>query len=290
LDVRLKSGGLVKNIWVPLSGQIAQQRKVETIANNIANANTAGFKKDDIVFKEHLTALTKDPGSVDVPREDWKPEDFYRSQGAENAFVKVDGTYTIHEQGNLIPTENPLDLALSGKGFFEVLTPSGVRFTRQGTFTISKDGEIVNDKGHKLLSAITADNSQGRDLAAANSDQDISARVIKIPDQTKLSISKEGDIFTSNGLLTKISVIEFDDVHAIAKQGNSLFINNDEKNIKRNDIKTSVNQGFIEGSNVNAIHEMSELIKAHRHFDNIQKAISTYDNISGRAVNDIAKF
>jgi flagellar basal-body rod protein FlgF len=280
----------LKNIWVPLSGQIAQQRKVETIANNIANANTAGFKKDQLVFEEHLTALTKGLEDIDIPREDWSPEDFYRTQGAQNAHVKVDGTYTIHEQGALVPTKNPLDLALHGKGFFEVLTPTGIRYTRNGTFTISKDGELVTERGEKLLSAIQAEESQGRDDTASINDSAVNNRTIKIPIGQKLSISKEGEIFTPDGLLGKISVVEFKDIHAIKKQGNSLFINNDSDNILRSEIKTAVNQGFIEGSNVNAIQEMSELIRAHRHFDNIQKAINTYDSISGKAVNDITKF
>ena len=91
----------MKNIWVPLSGEIAQQRKVETIANNIANANTPGFKKDRLTFKEHLTALDKGLEDIDIPREDWSPEDFYKSQGAQNSHVKVDGSYTVHEQGRL---------------------------------------------------------------------------------------------------------------------------------------------------------------------------------------------
>ncbi len=67
-------------------------------------------------------------------------------------------------------------------------------------------------------------------------------------------------------------------------------MNNDKGNIKREEIATSVNQGFMEGSNVNAVQEMSELIRAHRHFENIQKAINTYDSISGKAANDISKF
>ena len=112
----------MKNIWVPLSGQIAQQRKVETIANNIANANTAGFKKDRLVFKEHLTALTKGSDDIDLPNKEWSPDDFYRSQGAENAYVKVDGSYTNFEQGDLKPTNNPLDMALFGKGFFSLIS------------------------------------------------------------------------------------------------------------------------------------------------------------------------
>ncbi len=229
----------MKNIWVPLSGQIAQQRKVETIANNIANANTAGFKKDQLAFKEHLTALTKGADTIDLPRKEWGPDDFYRSQGGENAFVKVDGSYTDFSQGALTPTNNPLDLALFGKGFF------------------------------------------------ANPIED---RIIKIPSNLKISISKEGDIFNKDGNLGKISVVEFNDPHALKKQGHSLYINNAQENLKNEAIKTTVNQGFIEGSNVNAIKEMSELINAHRHFENIQKAISTYDQISGQIVNDIADF
>ncbi len=276
----------MKNIWVPLSGQIAQQRKVETIANNIANANTAGFKKDQLAFKEHLTALTKGADTIDLPRKEWGPDDFYRSQGGENAFVKVDGSYTDFSQGALTPTNNPLDLALFGKGFFEVLTPHGVRYTRKGNFAISKEGELVTAQGYKLLGQINTDEQQAESPNA----NPIEDRIIKIPSNLKISISKEGDIFNKDGNLGKISVVEFNDSHALKKQGHSLYINNAQENLKKEAIETTVNQGFIEGSNVNAIKEMSELINAHRHFENIQKAISTYDQISGQIVNDIADF
>lgn len=281
----------MKNIWVPLSGQIAQQRKVETIANNIANANTPGFKKEQLVFKEHLTALNKGVEDIDLPKKDWDPDDFYHTQGAENAYVAVDGSYVSHEQGALNPTGNPLDVALNGKGFFEVLTPNGIRFTRAGNFTISKDGELVTNRGFKLLSKLKADASQGRDANASLSEQQAQSRVLKLPSNIKtISISKDGEIFTNSGLVGEISVVEFNDLHALKKEGSTLFINNDQANINRKELKTTINQGFIEGSNVNAIREMSELIRAHRHFDNIQKAINTYDSISGKAVNDISRF
>ncbi len=282
----LSPGGILKNIWVPLSGQIAQQRKVETIANNIANANTAGFKKDRLAFKEHLTALTKGADIVDLPRKEWSPDDFYRSQGAENAFVKVDGSYTDFEQGPLSPSHNPLDLALFGKGFFEVLTPTGVRFTRKGNFSISKDGELVTEQGYKLLGKV----AEQTDETETPIEQTIQQRIIKIPDTSKVTISKEGEIYNKSGKLADISVVEFKDLHALRKQGHSLFINNAQDNLQRAEVRTTVNQGFVEGSNVNAIKEMSELINAHRHFENIQKAISTYDQISGKIANDIANF
>ena len=278
----------MKNIWVPLSGQIAQQRKVETIANNIANANTAGFKKDQLVFKEHLTALSDKGGEViDLPRKEWKPDDFYRSQGAENAFVKVDGSYINFEQGSMTPTDNPFDLALFGKGFFEVSTPTGVRYTRKGNFNLSKDGELVTAQGFKLL---LEQNDKAKATENITDENAISERVVKLPPGSKISISKDGSLFSKEGLIGRISVVEFKDPQALRKQGHSLYINNATDNISRLNLKTRVNQGFIEGSNVNAIQEMSELITAHRHFENIQKAINNYDTLAGRIVNDIADF
>ena len=271
----------MKNIWVPLSGQIAQQRKVETIANNIANANTAGFKKDRLAFKEHLTALTKTPEDLDMPTGDWKPDDFYRSQGAENAFVKVDGSYTDFEQGALNPTNNAFDLALNGKGFFEVLTPGGIRFSRGGALTLNAQGELSTAQGYKVLAKLDPE---------ATNILTPEERVIKLPMGEKISVSREGDIYNGSGKVANLSVVEFKDLDAVRKEGHALFMNNDPENIERVKVSTSVNQGFIEGSNVNAIKEMSELINAHRHFDNIQKAINTYDAISSKIANDIAKF
>ena len=280
----------MSNIWVPLSGQLAQQRKVETIANNVANANTVGFKKDQLVFKEHLTAFTQGVQDIDIPRKEFSPADFYHTQGAENAMVAVDGNFTIHEQGQFIPTSNPLDVALKGEGFLEVLTPTGVRFTRKGNLSINRESELVTDQGFKVLGALEATSEALRDPASINSFPKPEDRVVKIPTNSKLTVSLDGELLTKGGSIGKLSIVEFADKHALKKEGNSLFITPDEANVIRTDIKTTVNQGFLEGSNVNAIEEMSDLIQAHRHFESIQKAINAYDSISGKAANDIGKF
>lgn len=280
----------MKNIWVPLSGQVAQQRKVETIANNVANANTVGFKKDQLVFKEHLTALTQGVEDIDIPRKEFSPADFYHTQGVENAMVAVDGSFTIFEQGQLTPTSNPLDVGLQGDGFLEVLTPTGVRFTRKGNLSLSREGELVTDQGFKVLSSLNVSNEALREPAAVDSFPKPEDRILRVPTSAKLTINQDGEVLTRDGVVAKLSVVEFQDKHALRKEGNSLYITPDETNILRTNIKTTVNQGFLEGSNVNAIEEMSELIKAHRHFESIQKAINTYDSISGKAANDIGKF
>ena len=278
----------MRELWVPLSGAIAQQKNVETIANNVANANTPGFKKDQVVFKEYLAALEKsDQQGVDLPQKEWKPEDFYRSYNAEDSFVKVDGSYTNHEQGQLTPTGNFFDNALNGPGFIEILTPNGVRYSRKGAFSISAEGKLVTDQGFHVLGKETPPSltPDGKFTLSAPPE----SRMINVG-SGKFSVSLEGEIFSGNNKMGDISIVEFNDVHALKKEGNSLFINNDQKNVKIGDINTSIHQGFIEQSNVNAVIEMSNLINANRNFESIQRVIKTYDNISSKAVNEIPKF
>ncbi|MBF0297303.1 MAG: flagellar basal-body rod protein FlgF [Oligoflexia bacterium] len=290
----------MSELWVPLSGAIAQQQNIETIANNVANANTPGFKKDQLVFKEYLTILNKDQETPDLPRGEWKPGDFYRSQGAEHGYVKTDGTYTLFNQGELKQTGNPLDLAIFGQGFFEILTPNGIRFSRKGIFSISKDGELVTEQGYKVLSKIQNEESTENKSTEApdiknnndnNEKNNINDRAIKIAaTANKITVTMQGEIYANNAKVGDLSLVEFKDIHALKKEGDSLYINIPNENIVRDDLKTAIHQGFVEGSNVEAVTEMSNLIKAHRHFESIQRAIKTYDSISQRSVNDIAKF
>lgn len=261
---------------MPLSGAIAQQRNVETIANNVANANTPGFKKDQLAFKEYLADVEKNNPDVNLPTKEWKPEDFYRSYNSEDSFVKIDGTYTNHEQGQLLPTGNSFDNAINGLGFFEIQTPNGNRYTRKGNFSINKEGLLVTDQGYPVLSK-------------KQESKDATDRTIKV-NSGKLSISLDGQVFSGENKVSDLSLVEFNDIHALKKEGNSLFINPNQENIKNDNSKTSVHQGFIEQSNVNAIGEMSSLINANRNFETIQRAIKTYDSMSGKAVNEISKF
>ncbi len=268
----------MKDLWVPISAALAQQRKVEVIANNVANANTAGFKKDALVFKEYLTAVEKGTREIDLPNKEWSPDDFYRTQGAENSFVKIDGSYTNFTQGELTPTGNPFDMALKGEGFFEVLTPNGIRFIRKGHFSISPKSELVTTEGFPILASKDGQNNK--------SAQD---RIIKLT-RGRPTVNLQGELFINGKKASNISVIEFNDIQALRKEGNSLYLNPFKNNLKSTPVKTAVYQGFVENSNVNILSEMSELIKANRQFESIQRVIKTYDTIAGRAVNDIANF
>lgn len=284
----------MKSLWVPLSGAISQQRNVEVIANNVANANTPGFKRDQIVFKEHLTSLEAPPEVIDLPRKEWAPEDFYRTQGAEHGFVKIHGTFSDLKQGALAPTQNPLDLGLKGNGFFEVLGPNGLRYTRKGNFSLNSDGELVTNEGFRVLGKLSADQILAAGLVQDESEEPSSLpqpkdRVIKFTNPKTININLQGQVFENGNLINELSITDFVDPHALKKEGNSFFINTRNENLNRK-TSTLVHQGFLEESNVNSVAEMSELIKAHRNFDSIQKVIKAYDNISGKTVNDLTKF
>jgi len=170
------------------------------------------------------------------------------------------------------------------------LTPNGIRFTRKGNLSLNKEGELVTDQGFKVLTALEVPDEALRNPASESNLPKPEDRILKLPLNSTVSISIEGELNSSNGPLGKLSIVEFKDPQALKKEGNSLFISPEEANMNRTQIKTTVNQGFLEGSNVNAIEEMAELIKAHRHFESIQKAINAYDNISGKAANEIGKF
>jgi flagellar basal-body rod protein FlgG len=200
--------------------------------------------------------------------------------------VKVDGAYTLHEQGQLTPTGNSFDNALNGPGFFEVLTPNGVRFTRKGNFSINNDGKLVTDQGFLLLGKSPPPTAGPDGKITLTTPPE--SRAITVGNN-KFTISLDGVVFSGANKSAELSLMEFNDVHALKKEGSSLFINQDQQNVKIGDLKTSVHQGFIEQSNVNAVAEMSALINANRNFESIQRVIKTYDTMSGKAVNEISK-
>lgn len=266
----------MKGLWVSVSGAVAQQQKIDTLANNIANANTTGFKKDDITFKEHLTVLDNGGEDIHIPRKDWSAKDFYHTQGQEQAKVKYDASHTDFTQGQITPTNNALDVAIEGKGFFELSTPQGILYSRSGEMTIDSEGHLTNKQGNYFL--------KPGDGAAEE-------RRIKIDSSiTKINIDKNGTISDVNGTpISSLSVKEFVNNNFVEKVGNGFFQTPSE-NISTEKISSIIHQGNVEQSNVNPIVEMSELIKANRQFESIQRAIKSYDSITGRGVNEIAKF
>jgi flagellar basal-body rod protein FlgF len=264
-----------KGVYTALSGAIAQSQKLDTIANNIANVNTPGFKKDKQVFEEYLTANEKPPALMNVPKIPASIESFYDTQGGDKSFVDTRGTFTDFTQGTVKPTGNRMDLAIEGRGFFEVATPQGIRFSRAGNFTLDGDGKLVTKDGYPVLKE-----GEGADP---------SARVIRLTGQGEITINDKGEVFEGTENLGKLSIIDVKDPDHLQKAGHSLYGVRANVNPEFVNSGSGVKQGFLELSNVNIVQEMTDMISANRVFESTQKAISAYDSMADKLVNVVGK-
>lgn len=266
-----------KGMFTAVSGAIAQSQRLDTIANNLANVNTPGFKRDGQLFREYLSAYEKEPTNMSLPRIAASVESFYNMQGGDKSFVDANSTFTDFSQGGLRSTGNQLDVAIEGNGFFEIGTPDGVKLTRAGSFTINSEGTLVTKQGYPVLS----DSSVGL--------QDPAARQIKIKD-AHVTIGENGQVVSGDQIAGKISVVHVGNRDALLKTGQNLYTFKDNIDAQMSvDPNPKMNQGFLEVSNVNVVREMTDMITATRTFESTQKAIQAYDQMSGKAVNEISK-
>jgi flagellar basal-body rod protein FlgG len=263
-----------KGVYTAVSGAMAQSSRLDTIANNLANANTTSFKKDKQVFNEYLTAYEKMPDTMEVPRVPASVESFYDMNGGDKSFVDSAGTYTNFSQGNLKSTGGTLDVALEGKGFFEVLGPQGIRWTRNGSFQIDGTGRLVTKEGYPVL----------RDGA-----QDPTQRTIQIGDRN-VTITDRGDIYQGDNLISRLSIVNFADPDQIQKQGNSLYkLKENSTAIPVSANETRLHQGYVEGSNVNVVEEMTDMITAQRLFETTQQAVKAFDHMDEKLISGLGK-
>lgn len=282
---RRKSIMSIKGIYTALSGAMAQTLKMDTIANNIANVNTAGFKRDQQTFGEYLTALEKEQQVIQVPRVPASIESFYDMNGGDKGFVDSTGTYTNFEQGSLKTTGGKLDVALDGPGFFEISTPQGIRLTRAGNFTIDGNGQLVNKDGHAVL----LEGSAAKDPAVgAEENPNLEERTVKFSGQQQVYISDAGEVFDGETKMGKLSVLNVLNSECLQKVGNNNY--DFKPNMAPQVVSIanpSMKQGYIETSNVNIINEMTDMIMAQRVFEGTQKAIQIYDQMADKLINQV---
>ncbi|MGZ3696022.1 MAG: flagellar basal-body rod protein FlgF [Bdellovibrionota bacterium] len=275
-----------KGFWPAISGAVAQSERMDAIANNLANSDTTAFKRDQVAFRQVLSSATSAAQKEDIPRKPYTEKDFHRLDGRDTAYVATDGSYTDYTQGRVKVTGSPLDVALEGKGFLEVLGPQGVRFTRQGSLKMNAEGSLVTTEGFPVLSP-----GGQPEAGKIPTREELAQRAIKL-DTTKdpkLTITSDGKIYQGKQEVAQLSVVEFVDPKLLSKEGSSLFVNDLAANISQDDKTTQIRQGVLETSNVNAIMEMSELLKATRLFEANEKIVKSYGDLEGRAVNDLGK-
>lgn len=298
-------------LWTSVSGSVAQSQALDVAANNLANVNTTGFKKDEPIFKEYLSMYERPPSpELDIPQTVFKDSDFYHNDGREHAMVNVDSIATDHSQGTFKLTNGPFDVAIEGPGFFVVQTPQGNAYTRAGDFKVDGNGFLVTTDGYRVLSAAADANAPGAAAPVAQQAQVTApgnanrapANVnpfagplppINLADVMgsgiKPTITGDGRIFMGTQEVAQIAVAEFTNPKLLAKEGSTLYTNPSPANVARAAQTSTLHQGFIEGSNVNAVSEIMNVIKANRLFESNMRAMRTYNDMAGKEANEVGK-
>ncbi len=291
-----------KGVYTALSGGIAKSHELELIANNLANANTPGFKRDSGTFNEYLTDLRRNDSVESLPREIISSSSINGRPSGDKSFVEMDGVYTDFRQGNVEKTNRKLDLALEGGGFFEIMTPAGVQYTRQGNFNISPKGILVTGNGYPVLSKadkvqgstpVEGDlfgviDSLGQQVPAPARNPRPEQRMIQLGNGP-IEIDQNGIIRQNGAQVAQINIEEFQEAQWLEKSGNTYFKNISPNNLKNGELKTKLHQGFLESSNVNPISEMTRMIEATRAYESHLQAIKTHQEVDGKTVNDLVK-
>jgi len=231
---------------ISLSRQMALQRQMDVVANNMANLNTTGFKAEQLLFEEYIMPVARDK---DFPRLD-QPLSY------------VQDWATIHDMssGALVQTGNALDVGLNGEGFFAVQTPAGERWTRSGAFQLSATGQLVDLNGNPVL-------GEGGPIQFG-------------PQESDITIAADGSISSSAGVKGRLRMVEFANVEELTRQGSNLWAGGTPLPATA----TRAMQGFIERSNVSGVAEMSEMIRVTRAYESLASLTQRQDDLRRTAI------
>lgn len=266
--------------YASAAGMVTQFNRINTISNNLANVNTAGFKEDNLIVGDFMR-LYKEARDK-LPNENHTKEAAaFINRAMTRAPQIVDG-YTDHSVGSMQKTTNPLDFALSREGlFFAVNTPQGVRLTRDGSFTKNEAGVLVNKQGYEVL----ADDflEFGGNISFSTQDSFVEA-------------DKNGQLYTNvpNGVSLvqnkRVLIVAPQNLAMLQKEGENLYKTDELPNLMPLRESGALMQGFVEKSNVNAVKMMTSLIETNRLVGMYQKVMDTQMNDMNRdAIEKLAR-
>lgn len=222
--------------YIALSRLDSQQRAMDVVASNIANANTDGYKAQRVLFSDFLSRQR----DVDAP-----------SGSRELAYVQDRATYLDHADGALKQTGNPLDLAITGSGYFTVASANGPRLTRSGRFSLLPDGRIADPSGNLLL------DTGGAPLQVA-------------PTDTKIHVAGDGTISSENGPIGKVGIVTVNDPNMLVPEGGTLYRSGSDTTA---DPSPKIVQGAVEASNVQPITELTKMIRTQQEFQIVSQFV-----------------
>jgi len=238
-------------MYAALSGNLTALRRLEVVSNNLANASTPGFKADQLQF-ESVLASAQQSGA--------------QQAGGETPVLASERFYTDFAPGNLQRSDNVFDVALDGEGFFVVNTPDGPAYTRQGNFHRGPGGKLVTADGYEVQGQGGSVNVSGKQVL----------------------IDNKGVVNVDGNAVGTLATVDFPKPYQLTKVGSGLFRPADPQ-AATSAATAQVKQGFLEGSNVKVMVEMSRMIEANRYFELCTKAVKNYDDLATKAVNDLGK-
>ncbi len=249
-------------LWVSKTGLDAQQTRMRVISNNLANVNTTGFKRGRAVFEDLLYQNVRQVGAA-------SSEDTQLPSGLMlGTGVRTVATEKIFSQGNVIQTDNPLDLSINGRGFFQVLRPDGnIAYTRTGSFQINDAGEIVNSGGMLMEPGVTIPDKT--ESITIGSDGTVSVKIAGQQDLQNVGTIQIADFINPAGL----QPIGENLYLASAASGDAQISAPGVNGLGQ------VNQGALESSNVNIVEELVNMIETQRAYEVNSKSVSTTDSM-----------
>lgn len=251
-----------------LFGALSNETRLNIIANNLANANTAGYKADKVAFQDVFQRMASDyapDARNDLKQKNLLPRPMIVAK-PRLAEQTVDMT-----QGSLEATGNTFDLALSGPGFFRVQTPEGQFLTRNGQFYRNAQGQLVTNQGYPVLGE---------------------SGTINIPDGKVVSVNAGGQILVDNQVAGTLGIVDVANTKELQKVGQSFFTGaNGAQPATRpvDGTRTTVNQGYIEKPNVEVVTEMVGMIEAHRSFEAYTKIISSSQDMDKQVTSQVGE-
>jgi len=250
------------DIYIAAAGALACEKRLQIISNNLANANTVGFKMDQGYFKQ----FDADGQSLQAAG------NAVNLESQAHLFWTNFNVYTDYSSGPLKKTGNDFDLALEGDGFFCVQTPDGIHYTRKGDFTLNAEGVLVTRDGWPVL-------GEGGEITVASNEN---------PNQyAKFAVDEQGNVSVDGKQVDTLRIVNIAELNRLAKAGDTLFKPPAAGAGEARAENFRVSQGFIELSNVDAVKMMTEMIEVLRGYESYQKVIQAADDANSKAINQV---
>ncbi len=257
-------------LWVAKTGLDAQQTRISVISNNLANVNTSGYKQSRGVFQDLMYQNVRQVGGQSTQNTQL-PTGLMLGSG-----VSLVATEKVFTQGNISQTGNPLDMAIQGRGFFQVQMPDGsVSYSRDGTFHLDSQGQVVTSSGYPLSPAITV--PSGATSITIGSDGTVSAQLQGSASPTQIGTVQLADFVNPAGLEPRGENLYLESASSGAPQTGTPGLTG----------LGTISQGSVETSNVNVVEELVNMIEAQRAYEMNSKAISTIDQMLQYASNNL---